>query len=168
MRWAMKGANDAYRGDAAVSARDREAPGAQVVFYQLTRKFVDDARSVPEDAQSVLYYTLAVGHHTGVIDCFEERLRSSLEAYERVLDLLGDAEDARYKLAGILRGGEVQIDRSHVASLQDAVARAAAVAPPADGGGPGEEGAWLAAFAELLEVLAADGTAYIMGRRREA
>ena len=46
----------------------------QVVFYELTRKFVETEEDVPQEACDVLYYTLAVGHHTGVLDCFEPRL----------------------------------------------------------------------------------------------
>lgn len=48
--------------------------GGTVEVRKLTRKFVDSAASIPDESTDVLYYTLAVGHHTGVIDCFERAL----------------------------------------------------------------------------------------------
>ncbi len=57
--------------------RRRPLPGHapdQVVFYELTRKFVETRKRSPGQVCDVLYYTLAVGHHTGVLDCFEPRL----------------------------------------------------------------------------------------------
>ncbi len=89
---------------------------AAVSFYRLTKKFVDSEASVPDDARDVLYYTLAVGHHTGVIDCFEEALTMPLESYERLIAQLDD-EGARRKLEGVMRFGEIEIDKSHVPVL---------------------------------------------------
>ncbi|WP_456307582.1 formate hydrogenlyase maturation HycH family protein, partial [Serratia quinivorans] len=43
---------------------------AQVVFYSLSRKFVQEKKAPPK-AQEVIYYSLAIGHHLGVIDCLE-------------------------------------------------------------------------------------------------
>ena len=55
----------------------------QVVFYELTRKFVETEEDVPQEACDVLYYTLAVGHHTGVLDCFEPRLSVPVNVFCR-------------------------------------------------------------------------------------
>lgn len=99
------------------------ATGSTVEFRKLTRKFVDSASSIPEESTDVLYYTLAVGHHTGVIDCFERALAMPVGAYEKMVALMDD-EEARYKLAGVLRFGEIEIDKSHVGLLLPA-ARAA-------------------------------------------
>ena len=165
-----------YRADSAVSARDAGAAEPQVVFYQLTRKFVDCENSIPEESQDVMYYTLAVGHHTGVIDCFEERLRLQLADFERAVALLGPG-DARYKLEGIMRHGEIQIDATHVGYLYPAVkglldggaGESGAAGEQAAGRGSGiapEDAAWLAAFAGMLETLMRDHAAYIMGRVR--
>ena len=41
----------------------------KVVFYRLTAKFVDSAVDIPEEVSNIMYYTLSVGHHTGVADC---------------------------------------------------------------------------------------------------
>ncbi|SPX54708.1 formate hydrogenlyase maturation protein hycH [Klebsiella pneumoniae] len=40
-----------------------------VVFSQLSRKFIDENDATPDQAQQVVYYSLAIGHHLGVIDC---------------------------------------------------------------------------------------------------
>ncbi len=45
-----------------------------VVFSQLSRKFIDENDATPDQAQQVVYYSLAIGHHLGVIDCLEAAL----------------------------------------------------------------------------------------------
>lgn len=60
----------------------------QVVFYELTRKFVETEEDVPQEACDVLYYTLAVGHHTGVLDCFEPRLSVPVDVFYTLIDAL--------------------------------------------------------------------------------
>ncbi len=158
----MPSAQASYRANAPVCEADRRACQAEVVFYQLSTKFVDDARSIPENTQDVLYYTLAVGHHTGVIDCFEEKLRCPLEAFMQAAALLGD-EAARYKLEGLVRGGEIQIDKSHLSVLLPSVEQVLNERP--DGEGTSLE--YLEALFGLLKVLDGNASAYIMGRVRE-
>ena len=34
-----------------------------VVFSQLSRKFIDENDATPDQAQQVVYYSLAIGHH---------------------------------------------------------------------------------------------------------
>ena len=48
----------------------------KVVFSQLSRKFIDENDATPDEAQQVVYYSLAIGHHLGVIDCLEAALPS--------------------------------------------------------------------------------------------
>lgn len=113
-----------YRSDAAVGENDR--PGVpEVVFYQVKHRFVDQERSIPEESAEIMYYTLAIGHHTGIIDASEERLRCSLDLYRQVCTLLPEGE-ARYKLEAVLRGGEVYIDKFHRLLLTEAVDEALA------------------------------------------
>lgn len=45
-----------------------------VVFSQLSRKFIDENDATPDAAQQVVYYSPAIGHHLGVIDCLEAAL----------------------------------------------------------------------------------------------
>ena len=70
----------------------------QVVFYELTRKFVETEEDVPQEACDVLYYTLAVGHHTGVLDCFEPRLSVPVDVFYSLVDALPEGE-AKTKFA---------------------------------------------------------------------
>ena len=176
-------------GDAAMSASAAVRPTAahatdrrtarDVVFYLLGRKFVDDERSIPEEARSVLYYTLAIGHHTGVIDCLEPRLASSCEVFDAVLEALEPGE-ARDKLAGIKRFGEIELKKEHVGLLKPAVLAALATAGGAGVeaavGAGGAEGstravtaldapAWLDEFLRLLDEVQCEPQVYAMGRR---
>ena len=73
----------------------------QVVFYELTRKFVETEEDVPQEACDVLYYTLAVGHHTGVLDCFEPRLSVPVDVFYSLVDALPEGE-ARTKFHPLL------------------------------------------------------------------
>jgi hypothetical protein len=52
-----------------------------VVFSQLSRKFIDENDATPDQAQQVVYYSLAIGHHLGVIDCLEAALSCPWQAY---------------------------------------------------------------------------------------
>ena len=186
-----------YRANAAVSTRDKQLSEPAVVFYQVEKKFVDNDYSIPEQSKEVMYYALSVGHHTGVIDCFAEKVRCPLTVYKRALALFASYKQARYKLEGIERTGEIQIDKSHVSVLLPAVrAVCQGLEEPPEGGevaGAGVDGVagaearaidtgagfsgvveaaneaqFLGAFHAILERLAFDGAAYIMGRMREA
>lgn len=138
----------------------------EIVFYQLGRKFVDDEREIPKESADVLYYTLAVGHHTGIMDCFDEKLRCSMDVYERVLGLFDEGSDARYKLEGMLRSGEIQVDASHLDVLEAAVAQAKEKA--CEGGEAyAREAAWLEGFSTSLSTVRKDPVVYLMGRVRQ-
>ena len=39
----------------------------KVFFYLLNERFVENDEQVPEQAKQVMYYSLAIGHHVGVI-----------------------------------------------------------------------------------------------------
>ena len=43
----------------------------------------------------MLYYTLAVGHHTGVLDCFEPRLSVPVNVFYSLVDALPEGEAYR-------------------------------------------------------------------------
>ncbi|MDR0310842.1 MAG: formate hydrogenlyase maturation protein HycH [Acidobacteriota bacterium] len=92
-----------------------------VVFYQLCVKFVDNEREIPDESSEVLYYSLQIGHHTGIIDCLSEKIRCPYGAFIEVVEALPHASVPRYKLEGILRHGEIQIDKTHLGSLYPAI-----------------------------------------------
>lgn len=79
------------------------------VFYRLTRKFVDTQDTVTDKARDILYYSLAVGHHTGMIDCLDPTLACPLKVYQAVVDGLPEG-DARHKLEGLLTFGEIIVE----------------------------------------------------------
>ena len=58
----------------------------QVFFYLLNERFVENDEQVPEQAKQVMYYSLAIGHHVGVIDCFKKLLICDYADYQRFVD----------------------------------------------------------------------------------
>lgn len=154
-------------------AQDEGEP--RVVFYRLRRKFVDSEKSVPEDSRDIIYYTLAVGHHTGVIDCLEEELACTAGEYRQLVGAL-PAGRLRRKLEGVLRGGEIQVDRTHARSLRGELDGLLSGAGGAALGGPfaGADAAalspaalaWLECFSGMLDAALADPAVYYMGRLR--
>lgn len=101
---------------AGVNRMETIGQGDAVAFFVLTRKFVDNEASIPEDACDVLYYTLSVGHHTGVMDCFERALSMPVTVFESIVNRL-DESDARRKLEGLLVFGEIEVGKEHAPSL---------------------------------------------------
>lgn len=93
----------------------------EVVFWSLRQKFVDSDDDVPEEAQQVMYYSLAIGHHVGMIDCLKTELVCPLAQYQQWLKLLPEGE-ARRKLHGLLTFGEITIDSTHTSLLANALA----------------------------------------------
>ena len=127
--------------------------------------------------RSVLYYTLAIGHHTGVIDCLAPRLTTSREVFADVLALLGPGR-AHDKLAGIEKFGEIEVKKEHVPVLKPAVLAAldrvgAALEvsdePPLCAVSEAvvaiDAPAWLEEFLRLLEEIQCEPCVYAMGRR---
>lgn len=104
-----------YTATKEMSNKKSATTGGDVVFYQVKAKFVDSEKSVPEEAKEVLYYTLSIGHHTGVIDCLEEQLRIPKADYEEICKFLEG--EAKYKLEGAIRNTEIQIEKHNLPLL---------------------------------------------------
>ncbi|HEX6035530.1 MAG TPA: formate hydrogenlyase maturation protein HycH [Anaerolineales bacterium] len=88
----------------------------KIVVYQLRSKFVNQREDVPEDARQVVYYTLAVGHHVGVMDCFSSQVEIPLDEYKAWVQGLPEGP-ARTKLEGVVRWSEIEVNSSHVEML---------------------------------------------------
>jgi hydrogenase-4 component J len=88
----------------------------RAVFYQLTHKFVNDEKDIPEEARQVIYYSLAIGHHVGVLDCFQSLMEIPLDDYRKWIDRLPEGI-GRHKLEGVLKWGEIEINSSHTSDL---------------------------------------------------
>jgi hydrogenase-4 component J len=128
-----------------------------IVFYRLNAKILERADDVPEDARQVMYYSLAIGHHVGVFDCFKPVLRCGGEMYQRLVDALPEGE-ARRKLDGINRFGEITIDRSHTELLGSAIEQVSAGLDP-------DIASWFAELTVSLAAIQAEPAIYMMGRR---
>lgn len=130
----------------------------EIVFYQLNAKVLERAEDIPEDAKQVMYYSLAIGHHIGVFDCFRPAFRCPGAVYDRVLDRVAGSEEARRKLAGLLRFGEIIVDSTHCRMLTAAI-DAAEVA------GDRDVADWLDQLRAALESIRREPAIYLMGRR---
>jgi len=91
--------------------------GDQVFFYRLSRKFVDDKDDVPEDAQQVMYYSLAIGHHLGIVDCLKSDMTCSSEEYFCWISALDEKSESYRKMNGFFMFGEITIDAEHIHML---------------------------------------------------
>lgn len=129
-----------------------------IVFYRLGAKVVEREEDIPDNARQVVYYSLAIGHHVGVFDCFKPVLRCSGALYDGVLAALPAAGAARRKLAGLLTFGEIAVDKSHVALLRPALAQARA-------GTADAVAAWMDGFDLSLAAIEREPAIYLMGRR---
>ncbi|MGQ9372009.1 formate hydrogenlyase maturation HycH family protein [Azospirillum sp. ST 5-10] len=129
-----------------------------VIFYQLHSKVLERAEDIPEQAKQVVYYSLAIGHHIGVFDCFKPKLKCSGAVYDRVLETLADGSEARRKLAGLLRFGEIIVDSTHTRMLKEAIAEALPAADP-------EVADWFAGLEASLDAIRREPAIYLMGRR---
>lgn len=130
----------------------------QVVFYRLNRKIVNHQEDIPEDARQVIYYSLAIGHHVGVMDCFSELMTVPAETYKKCLERLPDGEGRR-KLEGALKWHEIEINRSHVDELLPAIrALLASVS--------GSESQWVQTMLQCLQEMAAEPALYLMVKVR--
>jgi hypothetical protein len=130
----------------------------QVVAYRLTHKFVDRAPVTDEGPRQVLYRSLATGHHIGVMDCFETQLELPLEVFEQWLARLPDGA-GREKLAGVLRWGEIELNRTHAGDLLPALL---AAQPSLDGAAARGTGALIEGLRQML----AEPALYWVLRRR--
>jgi hydrogenase-4 component J len=88
----------------------------KAVFYRLSRKFVNSKERIPENAQQVIYYSLAIGHHVGVLDCFESLMEFPLQDYRKWIERLPESA-GRKKMEGLLKWGEIEINTSHANDL---------------------------------------------------
>ena len=131
----------------------------QIVFYRLSRKLVNNEKAIPEDAQQVMYYSLAIGHHVGVMDCFSELMAVPEQEYNAVLQRLPEGE-ARRKLEGAARWQEIEINRSHVDVLLAAFNGIMAGLMP-------EETAWVGTLIGCLREMVAEPAFYLMVKARE-
>ena len=88
-----------------------------VLFYTLHRKFVDENYDIPDEAREVLYYSLAIGHHLGIVDCLKVSLHCTRTEYQQWLEHLPEGSEARRKMAGFFTFGEITVFPEHTQML---------------------------------------------------
>ena len=130
-----------------------------VVFSQLSRKFVDENDNTPADAQQVVYYSLAIGHHLGVIDCLKAALACPYPEYQAWVATLEPGSQARRKMEGVPRYGEIVIDSSHVVLLARAFDNARV-------GQTAQQQAWTQQLLDMLQAIQQEPAIYLMVRRQ--
>ncbi len=131
----------------------------QIVFYRLSRKVVNNERSIPEEARQVMYYSLAIGHHVGVMDCFSELMTVPEGEYSECIGRLSDGE-ARRKLEGAAKWQEIEINRSHADQLLPALNGLLPTVSAAD-----QE--WISRLIGCLREMIAEPAFYMMVKARE-
>ncbi|WP_076409906.1 formate hydrogenlyase maturation HycH family protein [Shewanella sp. UCD-KL12] len=92
----------------------------KVLFYSLSRKFVDEKDDVPEEAKEIIYYGLAIGHHLGIVDCLKVVVSCSRQQYQDWLEYLPKGSEARQKMEGFFTFGEITIFPEHINMLANA------------------------------------------------
>lgn len=132
----------------------------KVTFWSLRQKFVDSDDDMPAESQQVMYYSLAIGHHVGMIDCLKTELECGLEGYTEWLKRLPEG-DARRKLRGLLTFGEITIDSTHTSLLANALSELSKT---------GEEPfkGWSLRLIELLGEIEREPAIYLIVKRRVA
>ncbi len=129
----------------------------RVVFYQLTQKYVHSQEAIPESARQVIYYTLAIGHHVGVLDCFKSLFEISVEDYKRWISSLPEGI-GRQKLEGVLKWGEIEINSSHAGQLLETIKSSSNQMSTL-------ENHWMAIFKQSLKLMLEEPALYLMGRK---
>lgn len=130
----------------------------KVIFYSLSQKFLDRQEDMPTEAKQVVYYSLAIGHHVGVIDCLSTVLECPLDNFKSWIEKLAEGE-ARNKLDGIFKWGEINIDSTHIHML------AAALESARDQFSV-DEAAWADKLLQSLKAIDAEPAIYLIAKRR--
>ncbi|SQI43983.1 formate hydrogenlyase maturation protein HycH [Leminorella richardii] len=132
-----------------------------VVFYTLNQKFLDSDDDMPEQSQQVMYYSLAIGHHVGVIDCLKTLMHIPTGEYSAWIAQLPEGGEARRKMEGLLKFGEITIDSSHVQLLAKAWSaigeRLTAL-----------QSEWAQTLMKALQAIDSEPAIYLIVRRRDA
>ena len=106
----------------------------------------------------MVYYSLAIGHHLGVIDCLEAALSCPWQDYLAWIATLEEGSTARRKMEGVPKYGEIVIDSNHVTMLANAFDKAQARQTA-------EQQAWSKTMLSMLHDIHQESAIYLMVRR---
>ncbi len=124
-----------------------------ITFYQLRSKFVNQREDIPETARQVLYSTLAVGHHVGVLDCFSALVDIPLDEFQDWVMRL-PVGPGRTKLEGLFKFGEIEINLSHIGMLLPVLAQPEIA-----------NTLWASQIRQCLQAMQQEPAIYLMARR---
>lgn len=130
---------------------------AKAVFWSLRQKFLDSDDDMPAQAQQVMYYSLAIGHHVGVIDCLNTELSCPLAQYQTWIEQFPEGE-AQRKMLGLLTFGEITIDSTHTSLLANALA-------PLIANQPAPFSEWSAKLLSLLTEIEREPAIYLIVKK---
>lgn len=130
---------------------------AKAVFWSLRQKFLDSDDDMPAQAQQVMYYSLAIGHHVGVIDCLNTELSCPLAQYQTWIEQFPEGE-AQRKMRGLLTFGEITIDSTHTSLLANALA-------PLIANQPAPFSEWSAKLLSLLTEIEREPAIYLIVKK---
>lgn len=91
-------------------------PETTIKFYRLNQKFVDNKEPIDPHSENLLYHTMALGHHIGVLDCFQQAISVPENTYKSIVSRLPYGK-CRDKLEGVFKWGEIEITVSHAGLL---------------------------------------------------
>jgi hydrogenase-4 component J len=128
---------------------------ASYIFYRLTSKVVGIEEDCSQKSRDIAYYTLAIGHHTGILDCFDVVLSCDDSELDELLARFSETSWARFKLDGLRRFGEITIEQEHAMRLLDELSGPVAETFPH----------WAGKFVEQLGAVAHEPVVYLVGRR---
>lgn len=129
-----------------------------VVFYKLSHKYVDERKDVPAASKQIIYYSLAVGHHLGLVDCLSRILEMSYAEFERWLEKLPEGV-GRHKLEGIVKWGEIEINATHARDLIETLDGGRVQMEP-------QQGEWTDVLRRYLQNIMAEPALYLIVRSR--
>jgi formate hydrogenlyase maturation protein HycH len=72
---------------------------------------------MPQEAKQVMYYSLAIGHHLGVVDCLKSEMACSGDEYLAWITALPEDGEAYRKMKGFLTFGEITVFAEHIDML---------------------------------------------------
>lgn len=132
---------------------------SEICFFRLSRRFVS-TRKAPSHSENIIYYTQAIGHHIGVLDCLTPEFKISAADYQSLLAGMPEGR-ARRKLEGVLKWGEIEIAKEHTSDLLYSLRKAAENLPS-------REREWAARLMRLLSLMEQDPVIYLVVRSMES
>lgn len=132
-------------------------PG-KVKFFKLSKRFVDE-KDAPAEVEQLKYYALAIGHHIGIVDCLSPVITMEEKDYFKWVSKLPTGK-VRRKLEGLIKWGEIEINREHVDLLVSALSQAFPSFLP-------EEKEWANCLLKLLHSIQKEPAIYVVVRLSE-